>query len=278
MVPYFPVTARYLVPGAVYALGQPAAGTRCIEADDAWPRYRAEKLAQRARGQGPWRTAALTEAVERSVTTWLEAQATEPVPGMQQARSSIPVSLADLLTGLQEDLVILVRDAGAHAASARAAYVDVCFPSGWCPDCAVGRDFLSLHGPVPTTGQFGATARSHYANALFGEGIRVRYVWTVTPDDRLDRRSCHRDPPHAPPVMSDWATADTVYLRVERQVIVPIDALTSAFLIRIHQHPASELTDAQRDTVVQALQSMPEPVAIYKGLERYRARIVALLS
>jgi len=107
---------------------------------------------------------------------------------------------------------------------------------------------------------------------------RVRYVWTVTPDDRLDRRHCHRDPAHAPSVMSDWATADRVFLRVERQVIVPIDPRTCAFLIRIHQHPASALTDAQRATVVQALQSMPDAVATYKGLQRYRERIVALLS
>ena len=78
--------------------------------------------------------------------------------------------------------------------------------------------------------------------------------------------------------MSDWATADRAFLRVERQVIVPIDSRTCAFLIRIHQHPVSELTDAQRATMVQALQSMPETVATYKGLHQYRERIVALLS
>jgi hypothetical protein len=278
MIPYFPVTPRYLVPGPVYSLGQPEAGTRCIEVDEDWPRYRAEKLAQRAQGQGPLRTAEMSASAERSVAMWLAAQVAEAIPGMQRIPASGPVSLADLLTGLQEDLVILTRDTGTHAASARAAYVDVCFPSGWCPDCAVGRDFLSLHGPVPTTGQFGPIARPQYANALFGDGIRVRYVWTVTPDDRLDRRSCHCDPPHAPAVVSDWATAERVFLRVERQVIVPIDPQTCAFLIRIHQHPVSELTDVQRATVLQALQSMPEAAATYKGLQRSRERIVALLS
>ena len=278
MVPYFPVTPRYLVPGPIYSLGHPEAGTCIIDVDEAWPRYRTEKLALRAAGHGPRRTSAFSAATERAVAARLRDPTTDAFRGSQGNSASATASLADLLTGLQEDLVVLRRDDKARAASARAVYVDVSFPSGWCPDCAVGQDFLSLHEPVPTTGQFGHGARANYATALFGQGIRVRFVWTVTPDDRLDRRCCHRDPPHARSVVPDWTTADRAFLRVERQVIVPVDPETCAFLIRIHQHPASALTAAQRETMAQALESMPDAVADYKGLREYRERIVALLS
>jgi hypothetical protein len=97
----------------------------------------------------------------------------------------------------------------------------------------------------------------------------VRFVWTLCPDPELDR---HPDRPQR----TRWEDAQCAWLRVERQVSVPLPhARAGLFLIRVYHYALAELTPEQHACVLAALACMPDDVRSYKGLPE--AAVVAAL-
>jgi hypothetical protein len=131
---------------------------------------------------------------------------------------------------------------------------------------------------VPERHAFAASNRRRLAQTLFGADRRttVRFVWTVTPDARLDRRKCDRGV--HPTVAQTWAGATTAWLRVERQVIVPLSDALSVFLIRVYRHDVRALTEPQRDVLRRSVAAMDPAMAAYKGLAEHAEVIDALLA
>lgn len=214
---------------------------------------------------------------ESLVISFLRAQL-QPVCAAAQ---SLP--LQDLVMEMQEDLVVSLRGEGERAEQARVGYVHVCFPTGWAPERILGLDFEQIHAPVPSHDHFTKAhepnpdgrgdARARLSQSLFPSQPLLRHVWTVTPDPRLDR---HPSAPLLP--LDTWSSSKTAYLRVERQVIVPLDEHVSVFLIRIHVQSVAALPPAERDALQLAVSKMPSRIAAYKGLLADRQRILELIS
>jgi hypothetical protein len=101
-------------------------------------------------------------------------------------------------------------------------------------------------------------------------------VWSLTASDALDRH------PESTPGPS-WQHASQAFLRVERQIIVPLetevlaDTRTALFFIRTYVYPLSRLTAEQRRTLASELEAMPESVRSYKGLLGHEQRLRELI-
>ena len=260
------------MPGPTLRLGHVAGGDLHVETDAEREEYCRLKLEQ----FGHWDNAQSRGLIETNATQWL-------ADTMRRERE-LPViassNLDTLVADIQEDFVIMHRRPGTSAVQGKAVYVNVAFPSGWCPQCAPGRSFLALHGPVPVAPDFDGPARKTLADLVFPGETLVRFVWTLTPDTALDRRRCHRTPASGAAHRStafDWRATRIAHLRVERQVFAPIDADTTCFLIRVYRYPVSALEAAQRSKLRTALHSMPNDVRTYKGLANDFEHIMSLL-
>jgi hypothetical protein len=275
---YFPVHVPHWMPGPQSRLGTAGVGDLRNELDGESAHYRSEKRRLVAAGVGGSRRIANADAsAERTAAEALRAVLATEWPA--SAAGAAIASLDDVVAAIPEDVVLMQRDPGAAASSGLAVYVNVSFPTGWCPDCALGRDFLAIHAPVPEADRFGAGARVHLAANLFGAERRttVRFVWTLTPDDALDRRHCAaRVHPSAPG--PSWDDAARAFLRVERQVVWPLDDALSIFLIRIYRYDVRTLTAEERATLRASVAAMDPRLRAYKGLAGHAQRIGALLG
>lgn len=202
-------------------------------------------------------------------------------------------SLDAMVANVQEDVVVMVaaRDEGCRAdpAEAVAAYVHVCLPSGWSPESILGHGFQAIHAPVPSQRGLGfedepslpgaPSPRRKLAASMLGaatgpQAPRVRFVWTLSSDAQLDRH------PRLG-ARNDWANGDDVFLRVERQVIVPLATPRlelCVFLIRVYAYAVRDLAAGERVDLAAAVRSMPEALARYKGLAEHRERIARLIE
>jgi hypothetical protein len=261
------------MPGPTLRLGDPGAGVSKVEIDDERDEYMA---ARRAAG-GIWSAADVRARLEAPVLDWLTQAVARDHPELLAGGESL-----DRLIGqIQEDVVIMHRDAGAPSISARAVYVNVSFPSGWCPACACGRSFMSIHAAVPNVDAFDGPGRKLGAELLFGGEDAVRFVWSVTPDAALDRRKCHGNDAtgvrHESSVTASWESASRVYLRVERQVISAVDANTACFFIRVYRYAIEQLDSRVRDDIRASLRTMPAAVREYKGIAEAYQRLLVLI-
>jgi len=195
---------------------------------------------------------------------WMRATLAAEAPA-QLARADVDSAARNPFDALgravQEDFAVL--DRGPDGAG-RTLVVHVCFPSGWRPERLAGASFADIHVPVPSFGKPDAAARS-MVSAMIDRGPYVRFVWTLSVDDALDHHpdSGQRAPwPTTPPDKGPRG-----FLRVERQVTVPlVGADASVFLIRTYLYALDTLDAAQRTVVRAALDAMPDEVRRYKGL------------
>jgi dimethylamine monooxygenase subunit A len=169
---------------------------------------------------------------------------------------------------VQEDLAIL----GAGEDDLGIALgLDVRFPSGWHPERLAAADFSAIHAPVPGFADQRAASQS-MVRAMVDRGPYVRFVWTLSADPHLD---------HHPEsgLRARWPGAQEGWLRVERQVTVPLgpEVRTSVFLIRTYLYPLRELTRDERTIIGQALDAMSDEVRTYKSLPT-RAQVEHLLE
>jgi hypothetical protein len=190
---------------------------------------------------------------------WMRASLADQAPQVltEAARDSDALDELDALArALQEDFCVMC--AGEDFAG-RAALIDVRFPSGWRPERLTGADFRRLHAPVPGFPSDERAAQS-MVRAMIERGPFVRFVWTLSPDDRLDQ---HPDAPrHA-----SWEQTERAWLRVERQISVPLTAANAGlFLIRVYHYALDQLSAEQRGRTIAALALMPEAVRRYKNL------------
>jgi dimethylamine monooxygenase subunit A len=168
-------------------------------------------------------------------------------------------------------LVIMHCAAGHSPERARALYMHVCFPGGWDPSLLLGKSFPALHARVPYEPGFDRGDRAEHAARLFQAPL-ARYVWSVTADPTLDRHP-------KTPRLHDFHSATELFLRVERQIMVPLtEAGTSLFFIRTYVYGRDHLSVEQRSLLAEAISCMPEAMRRYKGMFGYEQRILQLLG
>lgn len=267
---------RPSMPGRFFSLGDALAGDELFDVDSELERYRRAKATVGAEQRGAsWlsdreRRAVLSRllSAQTSCATRAPLENASPQPrDPLWAELEKVTDLNELVSLVQEDVVVMRKGAREEASEARAAYVNVSLPSGWCPACLLGQTFIEFHAPVPPDGAFTPDKHDGFAHHLWpGAHPKVRFVWTVTPGNELSRQRCHRGAHHTA-ALTTWQGATRAFLRVERQVIVEVDPCLSAFLIRVYVHDVKTLDPRDRVELLHAVEALAtnESVARYKG-------------
>lgn len=270
---YFPVSTEP-GPGGYDALPDGAGlATFCLDVDAQRAQYLAKKREIMAQpGRGPLQvTSATTLPVIRAAERFVRERMLE-LPAFQADGPRLTAaSLDDLMFELQEDLVVMHLPEGHAPERTRAIYMHVCFPGGWDPAQLLGKSFPALHARVPHEVGFGREERAGHAARLF-EVPLARYVWSVTAAPTLDRH------PKTPRL--DFHSATELFLRVERQIMMPLAAeqgASSLFFIRTYVYSRDRLSAEQRELLAEAISNMPEAMRRYKGMFGSEGRILQLL-
>jgi hypothetical protein len=187
---------------------------------------------------------------------------------------SSPVERLVALGGRVEPDVVLLRgdDQGTHRVVAGV----VCFPSSWGLADKLGRTMFDVHGPVPGLNEPLARPIETFLTKLEAGVPWLRDNWGLCRDGRLNH---HPSIPRRP--LDETVTADEVYVRVERQLLVRLSEADGVlFGIRVEPIPLTSLF-ADRAAVAglaRALGTMSDEAAHYKGLLRARSRLLSILD
>lgn len=179
-------------------------------------------------------------------------------------------------TQVQEDIALLDQRAGE-------LFVDgglISFAADWSFGFDVGMSFLEIHGPVPRVRKEGVITRAHeFLKRLQPHQPYRRTNWTMTIGRRLDV-STERYPEWGPDRemiqhVDDETFGRLVHLRVEVQHLIRLpESGAIMFLIRTYMLPFEQLAtvDAWRTRTAEVLAELPDDMADYKGVIKYRAR------
>jgi dimethylamine monooxygenase subunit A len=172
---------------------------------------------------------------------------------------------------VQDDLVLLDQREGALWADAGV----VTAAADWSMRFDVGMSFLEIHGPVPRVHPAGVVNRAHefLMRLQPGEAYR-RTNWTMTIGRRLDTAT-ETYPEWGPDrrLVLGQDIGARLHLRVEVQHLVRLPSSGAVlFLIRTYLLPLQDIArvPAWRDRLAAVLAELPEDMADYKGIARYR--------
>lgn len=186
---------------------------------------------------------------------------------------SLPTSPLDFLgSQIQDDIVFLEqRD--------KALWLDagvVTFAADWSIGFDVGMNFTEIHSPVPRVNEEKIVSRAqHFLMSLQpGESYR-RTNWSMTIDRRLDvSTETYLDwAADRGTISSDPALPQRVNLRVEVQQLIRLPRSGSIlFLIRTYLLPLEDVAKvpAWRERMARVLAELPDDMADYKGVIRYK--------
>lgn len=194
--------------------------------------------------------------------------------------SSLPQgALRFLGSQIQDDIALLDQRGDALWLDAGL----VTFAADWSMGFDVGMKFLEVHSPVPRVHeeQIVARAQQFLMRLQAGEHYR-RTNWTMTVDRRLDT-STETYPEWAQDrrtVAADAAMPERLHLRVEVQHFLRLPHSGAVmFLVRTHLLSLSDIArvPAWRERLGRVLAELPEDMAEYKGISRYRKAASAWL-
>lgn len=176
--------------------------------------------------------------------------------------------------GLWEpDFVLMRRD---ETGGFRMVGGCVCDPSWWDPVGKLGLPVEAIHDPVPTLNRDLGPRIKGFLSGLAPDRIVTRENWglAAVPDRNL-HPALHR------PRLTADTSIDRAWLRVEHQAFRALPRTDGlVFVIWLTVHPMSDVT---RDSGVasafrQMLATMPEDIAMYKGLNDVRSSWLAELE
>lgn len=263
----FPVAPEYAVRADLQKLGD---APLLIEDGGwaQWMRQKCERLQhagalQRAPGLDDARLAGLAQRVASALRSAVPDGPVDAAGGLPWVglRSGLPAAdfLVGLTLSLQEDLVLMVRDAEGELS---AQWMAVCFPSGWRPADKLGQSMLRIHAPVADNARL-QQAAGGLAQAITSKGPFLRHVWTLAGSGSL-----HKDPDTD--AFDGVRSIDDLWFRCERQVTVPLGGDACLFLIRVFVAPLGTVAASPErfECLRRALASMSPAVVGYKGLGR----------
>jgi hypothetical protein len=164
-----------------------------------------------------------------------------------------------LTLSLQEDFALMVPDQDGRLV---ANLLSVCFPSGWNPADKLGRTLMSIHAPVADN-QALQRASASMERAMLNKGPFVRYVWTISGNDRLSRAP-------GEDTLQQAQSLDQLWFRCERQITMPLEGKACLFLIRVFVAPYREVVNSasRQARMVQACRAMSPSMVQYKNISR----------
>jgi hypothetical protein len=151
----------------------------------------------------------------------------------------------------------------------------LCFPSSWRLTDKLGQPIEFIHGPVPGLNANLAAAIHKFLAGLKPGAASLRHNWGLARSPELNHH-----PDLNPPRLDASVEMDEVWLRVEHQALVALPRSSGIlFGIRVVNYP---LADVLADSVaglrlVRALETMPEAMAVYKGIGTAREHVLELL-
>lgn len=191
--------------------------------------------------------------------------------------AALPASwrLAGLLSlAFAEDFAVI----DGHTAAI--PWLAVCLPSHWSPQEKVGRHFAQVHAPVADN-RLLIAASDHLARLVTGTQRWERFVWTITPEARLDMHPQRTPKRPWPDEAESDALARLAFLRTERQTFIPLpEARQAIFTIHVESRPLAEAVATAEDAAAlhAALATMSEAVLAYRSLAPARDRLLAWLA
>lgn len=267
----------YAGPTRPFSIGLSALDpTRWIEPDADRDRYLAEKRALAAtRLDEVFRATGDSLPAQEECLAALTAHLDAHHPQLMRETALSDETLPPLLRAgmlVQDDLVIMIkRDAGWSIAAAHLS-----FPSSWLLAEKFGRPMEQVHAHVP--GFQGGTRNAVMINRIFDNLLpdqpAERFNWSINWREQLFHPETGRN---------DAATPDEAVVRVERQTLTKLPKTGAiVFTIRIYLDPVilfEKHADGRRLALALAaqLEALTEPQLSYKGLDRQRSRLVALL-
>lgn len=177
---------------------------------------------------------------------------------------------------VQDDIVLLDQRDGSLWADAGL----VTFAADWSMGFDAGMRFLEVHGPVPRIHEEGVITRAEKFLMRLQPGQEYRRTnWTMSVDRRLDQ-SAEMYPEWGRDrrliaAAPDDDLAERLHLRVEVQHLIRLgDSAAVMFLIRTYLISLTELASVPqwREQFGHVLTELPDDMADYKGLTRYRSR------
>jgi hypothetical protein len=152
----------------------------------------------------------------------------------------------------------------------------LCFPSSWRLSDKIGQPIEFIHGPVPGLNSSIGGAIHKFLTGLKPGLASLRHNWGLARSPELnhypDRNLVRLD---------EGVGMDEVWLRVEHQALVALPRSSGIlFGIRVVNHPLAEVCADRvaRVRLCRALETMPDAMAIYKGIGPARGRVLQLLQ
>jgi dimethylamine monooxygenase subunit A len=152
----------------------------------------------------------------------------------------------------------------------------VCFPSSWNFEAKLGMPVEKIHDVVPGLNDALGLGISRFLQRLRPDFAMGRWNWGLS---AVADRNHH--PARRLPRLSGNFRAEAVWARLERQLFLRLPSGGILFGIRIYVAPLADLLAVEdaRSGFLRAMQTMPEAVAAYKGLEpSARERLIEIAT
>lgn len=184
---------------------------------------------------------------------------------------------------VEPDLLWLTRSADSPPSTARRAAAPlrmiagaVAGPSSWAPESKLGHDLRFIHDIVPELNRdLGNPIDTFLARLRPGVAwLRANWGMSASPD-------LNQHPARGLPRLRSPLHAGNTWIRIEHQALTALpDSGTILFGIRVENLRLSELAahPVARAGLAQALRTMPEPMAHYKGLAPVRSELLEVLG
>jgi hypothetical protein len=205
----------------------------------------------------------LREAAEMGVAhQTLPADADTTTPGTELARY--------LGEHWEPDYLILQR----ADAVPRLVCGCVCFPSSWALEEKIGRPMDEIHGVVPRLNVELGRQIATFLDRLKPGVTWMRSNWGLSRSPELNQH-----PSRNTPRLDETITLDQVHFRLEEQSLTALPATNGIlFGIRVRNVALSSYRNSSEgERLANALETMPEAIAEYKGLTRARKQIIQAL-
>jgi len=152
----------------------------------------------------------------------------------------------------------------------------ICFPSSWSLAEKVGHPIEHIHGIVPGLNPALGNPIQNFLSKLKPGAAWLRANWGLSRSPELNQH-----PDRKLPRLDGQMSLDEVWLRIEHQALVGLPQTRGVlFGIRIAVHPLAEIRHdpVVRVGLLRALETMPEPMALYKNIATARGRLISLLE
>lgn len=195
------------------------------------------------------------------------------LPEGEAAEEEARVWMRSFSAGPEPDWVLMSAGTGSEPVALAG---EVVFPSVWSLPEKLGLPMSGVHEPVPGLHERLGSGIHSFLSHLKAGSVWQRENWGLAADAELNHH-----PARALPKLTCDARPETTWIRLEHQCLTRLTGSGCIlFGIRVTCHRLDEVAalPGMAARICQALSSMPEPLARYKGLLEARAALVAALE